>query len=103
MKKHLCNPPSHYGKYGEYTRETCALYLDTTSQFQQCPTQHSKQGITQGVPHRSLCLELKPFRVYRKLSPYAVVKKRMGDQRGTKVAHQQHSDAVGEKAHLGTK
>jgi len=28
-EKHLCNPSSHYGKYGEYTRETRALYLDT--------------------------------------------------------------------------
>jgi len=23
-----CNPSSHYGKYGEYIRETCAPYLD---------------------------------------------------------------------------
>ena len=30
-------------------------------------------------------LVLKPFHVYRKSSPYAIVKKRMGDQRGTKV------------------
>ena len=28
-EKHLCNPSSHYGKYGEYTREMCAPYLDT--------------------------------------------------------------------------
>jgi len=28
-EKHLCNPSSHYGKYGEYTRETRAPYLDT--------------------------------------------------------------------------
>jgi len=24
-KKHLCNPSSHCGKYGEYTHETCIL------------------------------------------------------------------------------
>jgi len=29
QEKHLCNPSSHYGKYGEYTRETRAPYLDT--------------------------------------------------------------------------
>ena len=28
-EKHLYNPSSHYGKYGEYTRETRAPYLDT--------------------------------------------------------------------------
>jgi len=28
-EKHLCNPSSHYGKYGEYTHETCTLYLDS--------------------------------------------------------------------------
>jgi len=28
-EKHLCNLSSHYGKYGEYTREMCAPYLDT--------------------------------------------------------------------------
>jgi len=28
-KKHLCNPSSYYGKYGEYTHETHAPYLDT--------------------------------------------------------------------------
>ena len=27
-EKHLCNPSSHYGKYEEYPRETCATYLD---------------------------------------------------------------------------
>jgi len=27
-EKHLCNPFSHYGKYGEYARETHAPYLD---------------------------------------------------------------------------
>jgi len=27
-EKHLCNPSSHYGKYGEYTHETHALYLN---------------------------------------------------------------------------
>jgi len=26
---HLCNPSSHYEKYGEYTRETRTPYLDT--------------------------------------------------------------------------
>jgi len=25
----LCNPSSHYRKYGEYAHETCAPYLDT--------------------------------------------------------------------------
>jgi len=25
-EKHLCNPSSCYGKYGEYTRETCTPY-----------------------------------------------------------------------------
>ena len=48
--------------------------------------QHSKQGIAGEVPQQSLCLVLKPLRVYRKSSPYAVVKKSMGDQRGTKVS-----------------
>jgi len=59
-----------------------------TSQFLRCRTRfiHNKQGIAREVLHWSLCLVLKPFCVYRKLSPYAVVKKRMGDQRGTKVA-----------------
>ena len=28
-EKHLCNPSSHYGEYGEYNRETRAPYLDT--------------------------------------------------------------------------
>ena len=28
-EKHLCNSSSHYGKYGEYPRETHAPYLDT--------------------------------------------------------------------------
>ena len=28
-KKYLCNPSSHYGKYGEYAREMCTPYLDT--------------------------------------------------------------------------
>ena len=28
-EKYLCNPSSHYGEYGEYTRETRAPYLDT--------------------------------------------------------------------------
>ena len=28
-EKHLCNPYSYYGKYGEYTRETHTPYLDT--------------------------------------------------------------------------
>ena len=28
-EKHPYNPSSHCGKYGEYTRETCAPYLDT--------------------------------------------------------------------------
>ena len=28
-EKHLTNPSIHYGEYGEYTRETCAPYLDT--------------------------------------------------------------------------
>jgi len=27
-EKHLCNPFSHYGKYGEYAHETHAPYLD---------------------------------------------------------------------------
>jgi len=27
-EKHLCNPSSHYGKYGKYAREMCAPYLD---------------------------------------------------------------------------
>ena len=90
-EKHLCNPSSHYGKYGEYTRETHAPYLDTWKLYTvsisaMSNSFHSivKLGISREVPHRSLCLVLKPFRVYRKSSPYAVVK-RMGDQRGTKV------------------
>jgi len=49
-------------------------------------SRHSKQGIEREVPHRSLCLVLKLFRVYCKSSPHTVVKKRMGDQRDTKVA-----------------
>jgi len=28
-EKHLCNLSSLYGKYGEYTHETCAPYLNT--------------------------------------------------------------------------
>jgi len=28
-EKHLCNPSNYYGKYGEYTHEMCAPYLDT--------------------------------------------------------------------------
>jgi len=28
-EKHLCNPSNHNGKYGEYTRETLAPYLNT--------------------------------------------------------------------------
>ena len=28
-KKYLCNSSIHYGKYGEYTYETRAPYLDT--------------------------------------------------------------------------
>jgi len=28
-ERHLYNPSSHYLKYGEDTRETCAPYLDT--------------------------------------------------------------------------
>jgi len=28
---HLCNPSSHYGKYGEYTCEMRAPYLDNAS------------------------------------------------------------------------
>ena len=28
-EKHLCNPSSHYRKYGEYTHEMHAPYLDT--------------------------------------------------------------------------
>jgi len=36
---------------------------------------HSKQGIAREVPQQSLCLALKPLRVYRKSSPYAIVKK----------------------------
>jgi len=27
-EKYLCNPSSHYGKYGDYAREMCAPYLD---------------------------------------------------------------------------
>jgi len=27
-EKHLCNPSSHYRKYGEYSRETRASYLN---------------------------------------------------------------------------
>jgi len=46
---------------------------------------HSKQGIAREMPQQSLCLVLKPLRVYYKSSPYAVVKKSMGGQRGTKV------------------
>ena len=30
-KKHLCNPSSYYRKYGEYTREMLAPYLDSES------------------------------------------------------------------------
>ena len=74
-----------------------------TSQFQLCRTRHSKQGIAREVAHRSLCLVLKPFCVYRKSSPYTVVKKRMGDQRGTKPNASTVAAAVGEKAHLRTK
>jgi len=90
-EKHLSNPSSHYGKHGEYTRETCAPYLDTWKPYclnfsnVKLISYHSKLGIAREVPHQSLCLVLKPFCVYRKSSPYAVVKKRMGDRRGTKV------------------
>ena len=51
------------------------------------------------MPQRSLCLALKSLRVYSKSSPYAVVKKRMGDQRGSKVVPRcKHSTpVVGEK------
>jgi len=28
-KMHLCNPSSQYGKYGEYTHEMLAPYLET--------------------------------------------------------------------------
>jgi len=45
-----------------------------------------KQGIVWGVPQQSVCLALKPLRVYRKLSPLRSCEERMGDQRGTKVA-----------------
>ena len=44
-----------------------------------------KQGIAREVPQQSLYLVLKLLRVYHQSSPYAVVKKSMGDQRGTKV------------------
>ena len=27
-EQHLCNPSSHYGKYSEYARKTCAPYLN---------------------------------------------------------------------------
>jgi len=56
------------------------------------------------MPQKSLCLTLKPLRVYRKSSPYAVVKKEW-EIKGV----QRYSDAstvaatVGEKARLGTK
>jgi len=87
--KHLCNPSSHYGKYREY------MYSWNARPISRCVkasisamgnSLHNIISIAWEVPHRSLCLVLKPFRVYRKLSPYAVVKKRMGDQRGTKIA-----------------
>jgi len=29
-EKHLCNPSSHYGKYGEYTHEMYIPYLNTS-------------------------------------------------------------------------
>ena len=29
QEKYLCNPSSYYGKYREYTRETCVPYLNT--------------------------------------------------------------------------
>jgi len=75
-----------------------SLKLSTTPilyepSYEQVLMIHHKINITFGgqfnqqlqVPHRSLCVVLimKPFRVYRKWSPYAVVKKRMGDQRVT--------------------
>ena len=40
-EKHLCNPSSHYGKYGEYIRETRPIswYVKAIiPQFQQCWT-----------------------------------------------------------------
>ena len=49
-------------------------------EWPQCRTQHSKKDKARKVPHRFLCLTLKPFHVYCKSSPYTVVKKRMGDQ-----------------------
>jgi len=46
---------------------------------------------------------IKPLCVYHKSSPYAVAKKRMGDQRSTKYDASTVAPAVGEKAHLETK
>ena len=82
--KHLCNPSSHYGKYREYTREMRTPYLDTwnASILAMSNSFHniaSKQGIPQEVSQQSLCLALKPLRAYHQSSPYAVVKKIMGD------------------------
>jgi len=54
------------------------------SQFQQCRTRHSKQGIAKEVPHRSLCLVLKPFCVYRKIVALCGCEER--DQRGINAA-----------------
>ena len=89
-KKHLCNPSSHYGNYGEYTCETCPhISIHESHNISISAMSNSTYTVvskTRKVPHQSLCLTLKPFYVYHKLSPYTVVKKRMGDQRRTKVA-----------------
>ena len=56
---------------------------------------------------RPLCHALKPLRVYRKLSPYAVVKKEWGHIKGYKGSTMMQAStvtaAIGEKVHLGTK
>jgi len=88
-EKHLCNPSSHY----ENILVKCAPHISICKSNNvlifcnvELVSSHYKQGIAWEVLHRSLCRVLKPFCVYRKSSPYTVVKKRIGDQRGTKVA-----------------
>ena len=55
-EKHLCNLSSHYRKYGRFTYETCAPYLNTWKlkclDFNNVEliSKHSKQGIVWEVP-----------------------------------------------------
>ena len=99
-------------QYASYSGMFCPLHsnigkeqLKSISEIHPVITENAENILVKRAPHQShnvsisamsnlgeggcevpLCLVLKPFSVYRKSSPYTVVKKGVGDQRGTKVA-----------------